>query len=410
VPGIVIDHSPAKTGIYVGSPSLAVLSDGTYVASHDEFGPQSTEFARAITHVFRSKDRGVTWQRLSTIQGAFWSTLFVHRGALYLLGTDKHHGNAIVRRSTDGGLTWTSPTNDATGLLRGNGQYHCAPVPVLEHRGRFWRAMEWREPPEAWGVNYRAGMMSVPVDADLLDASQWTFSSFLSSNRAWNGGDMGAWLEGNAVLAPDGQVVDVLRVQTQSPDEKAAIVRISPDGQKASFDPVSGFVAFPGGAKKFTIRFDRQSRLYWSLASIVLERNRAENPGGIRNTLALTCSPDLVHWQMRCILLYHPDVARHGFQYVDWLFDGPDIRGFGAIWCPAAQDAAAVTGCQPSLARIISGALTMRGRIGPGLPLTSARDCDGLSPAPTRVKEHRCLLSRSAAFCACHQSDLAANV
>ena len=28
---------------------------------------------------------------------------------------------------------------------------------------------------------------------------------------------------------------------------------------------------------------------------------------------------------MRCILLYHPDVAKHGFQYVDWLFDGDDI-------------------------------------------------------------------------------------
>ena len=28
---------------------------------------------------------------------------------------------------------------------------------------------------------------------------------------------------------------------------------------------------------------------------------------------------------VRCILLYHPDTAAHGFQYVDWLFDGEDI-------------------------------------------------------------------------------------
>ena len=28
---------------------------------------------------------------------------------------------------------------------------------------------------------------------------------------------------------------------------------------------------------------------------------------------------------MRCIVLYHPDPARHGFQYVDWLFDGDDL-------------------------------------------------------------------------------------
>ena len=27
--------------------------------------------------------------------------------------------------------------------------------------------MERRDPPEKWGVNYRAGMFSVPADADL---------------------------------------------------------------------------------------------------------------------------------------------------------------------------------------------------------------------------------------------------
>ena len=111
----------------------------------------------------------------------------------------------------------------------------------------------------------------------------------------------------------------------KSPDEKAAIVRITPDGKTASFDPATGFVNFPGGAKKFAIRFDPQSKQYWSLASIVHERHRADNPGSIRNTLALTCSSDLAHWTVRCILLYHPDTRKHGFQYVDWLFDGEDI-------------------------------------------------------------------------------------
>jgi hypothetical protein len=28
---------------------------------------------------------------------------------------------------------------------------------------------------------------------------------------------------------------------------------------------------------------------------------------------------------VRCILLYHSDVKKHGFQYVDWLFDGNDL-------------------------------------------------------------------------------------
>lgn len=325
VPGTVIDYSPASSGIYIGSPGIAILPDGQYVASHDEFGPKSTEFSRAVSRIFRSNDRGSNWVRVATIDGAFWSTLFVHRGALYLIGTDKHHGNAVIRRSTDAGNTWTSPTNRASGLLRDEGQFHCGPMPVLLHAGRLWRAFEWRNPPEAWGVNYRAGLLSAPEEADLLDASQWTSSTFLPSDRSWNGGDMGAWLEGNAVATPDGRIVDVLRVQTRSPDEKAALVRLGADGKTATFDPAADFVRFPGGAKKFTIRYDPESKHYWTLASIVREKDRAPNPGSIRNTLALTRSPDLVHWTVRAVLLYHPDTKTHGFQYVDWLVDGPDI-------------------------------------------------------------------------------------
>ena len=58
VPGVVIDYSPAASGIYIGSPGLAVLPNGDYVASHDEFGPKTTEHEKAITHIFRSSDKG----------------------------------------------------------------------------------------------------------------------------------------------------------------------------------------------------------------------------------------------------------------------------------------------------------------------------------------------------------------
>ncbi len=223
VPGVVVDHWPASSGIYVGSPSLAVLPNGDYVASHDQFGPNSTEQQRAVTQVFRSRDHGRTWETISTIDGQFWSTLFVHRDALYMIGPDKHHGNAIIRRSTDGGQTWTSPTNSRSGLLRDNGQYHCAPMPVIQHAGRLWRGMERRDPPQGWGITYCAGMLSVPVDADLLDAANWTFSNFLPSKRQWLDGQFGGWLEGNAVVTRNGDVVDILRVETPSCPEKAAI-------------------------------------------------------------------------------------------------------------------------------------------------------------------------------------------
>lgn len=42
VPGVVVNHSHPDTKTYLGSPSIAILKDdGTYVASHDYFGPGS---------------------------------------------------------------------------------------------------------------------------------------------------------------------------------------------------------------------------------------------------------------------------------------------------------------------------------------------------------------------------------
>jgi hypothetical protein len=304
---------------------LAVLPGGHYVASHDEFGPQSTEHTRAVTRVFQSADRGQTWSQVSQVDGQFWSTLFLHRDALYLLGTEHHHGNPIVRRSTDGGVTWTEPTDSRSGLLATNLQYHCAPVPVLEHNGRLWRALERRDPPVGWGATYCAGMLSIPIDADLLNAHNWIFSNFLPGNTNWLNGTFRGWLEGNAVLSPDGRIVNILRVDTPGFPEKAAIVNVNNDGRTLRFDPSSGFINFPGGAKKFCIRRDPQSARYWSLVTLVPSGQQNGRPASIRNTLALVSSADLRSWTEHAIILSHPDRANHGFQYVEWLFEGDDI-------------------------------------------------------------------------------------
>jgi len=39
-------------------------------------------------------------------------------------------------------------------------------------------------------------------------------------------------------------------------------VRISDDGKSASFDPARDHIDFPGGAKKFTIRYDERTKRY----------------------------------------------------------------------------------------------------------------------------------------------------
>ena len=223
-PGIVIQHSPAASGLYIGSPSLCIAPNGDYLATHDFFGPKSGEHFRAQGRLYRSTDKGLTWTQVTSFDGFFWTGLFVHRQAVYLMGTDKHHGNVVIRRSTDNGQKWTPPTIIAPG------QWHTAPVPVIEHEGRLWRAFEDAHTSQEWGERYRARMMSAPSGSDLLDPKSWTISNALARDPAWLDGDFSAWLEGNAVATPEGSIVNFLRVDDSKLPENAAMVQISKDG------------------------------------------------------------------------------------------------------------------------------------------------------------------------------------
>src|SRR5690606_28084709 len=177
-----------------------------------------------------------------------------------------------------------------------------------------WGGMETAHGPILeGGKRYGAMMMSAPVDADLLKASSWTASNALLYDSTYLNGNFGGWLEGNAVVAPDGGIVDILRVDDRTTlEEKAAVVRISADGKEATFDPSTGFIRFPGGSKKFAIRRDSISGSYWTLSNIIPEEFQKKYPkrraSGFRNTLALMSSDDLVNWQMHEIVLQHPDV------------------------------------------------------------------------------------------------------
>ena len=304
-PGVVIDHQPAATRQYIGSPSLAILPDGSYVASHDFFGPGSTQSTSAVTRVFRSTDRGATWRQTAELHDQFWSNLFWHRGRLYLMGTTSEYGRVVIRDSRDGGATWSEAA-----YVTSEANYHTAPVPIAIYKGRIWRAME-HHPPGPWG-HFEALLLSAPVKANLMDPRSWRVSPRLPFPAAAPEGKH--WLEGNAVVARNGVLFDILRVDNI---EKAALVELK--GDHLEFDRM---VAFPGGAKKFSIRYDAKSHRYWALAN---PAPGAPAPASVRNTLALISSPDLLEWRTERIVLTHPDAVKHGFQYVDWQFDGADV-------------------------------------------------------------------------------------
>jgi hypothetical protein len=306
-PGVIIDRSPDFQRVYIGSPSIALLPDGAYVASHDWFGP-GTDYNR--TAVAASKDQGTTWQPIAEIEGLFWPSLFVHRGDLYAFGTSKRYGDVVIRRSRDGGRTWTKATDSRSGRLLTDAGFHCAPVPVVVHGGRIWRAFEDDGGGQRWPGHFRAFVMSAPVDADLLVADNWTVSNRLAMKPEWLDAKRPGWLEGNVVAAPDGSLLNILRVNDDRGD-RAALVDISDDGRTLSFDPENGFIDFPGGRTKFTIRFDPKSQRYWSLV------NKQRNPTAYRNVLALTSSADLRNWEVESIILRHVDTEHHAWQYPD---------------------------------------------------------------------------------------------
>ena len=308
-PGVVIDHELAETGRYIGSPAIAILPNGDYVASHDFFGPKSGQSVSATTRIFKSTDRGNTWRQSAEMKDQFWSNLFVHRGQAYLMGTTYEYGRIVIRRSADG-EKWSEP-----GYLTSETGYHTAPVPVVEKGGRLWRAMEYH-PPGPWG-SFQAFLMSAKSGSNLLDAASWSMTERLAYPS--NSTEGKTWLEGNAVVGPKGGILDILRVDNI---EKAAIV--SRQGNRLRFQKL---VAFPGGAKKFAIRHDRKSRAYWTLSNPALPEYplSARNPASVRNTLVLMKSNDLEHWTTVRTILSHPDPEKHAFQYVDWQFDGEDI-------------------------------------------------------------------------------------
>ncbi|WP_020597276.1 sialidase family protein [Spirosoma panaciterrae] len=330
VPGTIVCYEPSSAQRYIGSPSLVTLPNGDYVASHDFFGPKSSEWQQAASRIYTSNNKGKTWRYLAEIRGAFWSSLFVHKGELYLLGPDRHHGTVLIRKSVDGGKTWTEPTNKENGVLL-TGEFHCAPMPVVAYKGRLWRPMETAHGPVLqWGKRYGAMVMSAPVEADLLNAKSWQASTPVLYDSTFNKGDFAGWLEGNFVVDKDQRMWDMLRVANKkSTEEKAAMVSIAADGKTLSFDPNSGFIPFDGGSKKFVIKYDTLSRKYWTLANVIPDKFRKQfpdrNPSGFRNVLMLRRSDDLKKWDDVKVILEHDDVLNHGFQYVDWSFEGNDI-------------------------------------------------------------------------------------
>lgn len=334
---VTVDYSDPATSLYIASPSIVKLPDGSMMASHDFNGPKND----MSSIVFLSEDGGKTWQRQSRVENCTWATLFEHRGSVYLMGTSAVFGHVVIYRTDDKGLTWTSGADENSGLLLRGGDsssktppnYHTAPVPVMKHNGRIYRAYEDATAQGAANSSFCAFIISAPEDADLLKASSWTATNKVpfdaSAIPAAYKVSSGSWLEGNVVVSPEGGIYDVLRTTLAGCSDKAVILKLSEDNKTLTLDKADAFITMPGASHKFDIHYDEVSQRYVTL----INENTDLESFNQRNVLSLAYSEDLRNWTVAetvladdSILSWKESIANIGYQYVSFLIDGDDIH------------------------------------------------------------------------------------
>jgi hypothetical protein len=212
---------------------------------------------------------------------------------------------------------------------REEGGPHKAPMPVLEHNSRLWTAIDfgtWSD-----GRGHDSGVLSAPVDSDLLIRESWTLSPFLPYSSEWPGtvsGKTKGLLEGNLLVTPEGSLVNLLRYQTTggTPDYGRAIYLYADAANPGAPLYFGKVIPFHGNLSKFSILYDSISGLYWSLVNRVTSDNIFQ-----RNVLTLVCSNNLEYWEIMWDVFdyesngWKEDSSKVAFQYVDWIMEGDEI-------------------------------------------------------------------------------------
>lgn len=318
VPGVVVHQMPVPSAwdrfcgraVYTASPSIVVTPKGDYLISSNPFGSGSEADISGTTYIHRSVDKGATWHLLTTLRDMKRGSLFLLNEVLYIWGYTADPGSIIIRRSNDGGQSWTTPTDEQNGLLR-VGKFGGTPCIPAIHDGRLWLAQGGKR------------VMSTPVTADLLWAGAWTLS------RAANvkNGPLGAKLtvsEAQVVAAPHTGVVLLPKIGGHP---YTVLLRVGDNPSKVRDPRPEDWVAFPGGEKKFGAIYDPVSETFYALSNPVLPEFASSGwrPELIRNTLALLSSKNLRTWRIKRIVLQSPNVDYEAFQYPAFVIDGDDL-------------------------------------------------------------------------------------
>lgn len=329
VPGTVINyvHPEDKiyqfSGCYLSSPGLIKLPSGDLMASMDLF-----QYGGNMTLLYKSKDKGVTWEYVNDLFPAFWGKLFLNKGSLYFLCVDDTYGSLIIGRSDDEGETWTPPIRLISSCARlSAGGVHKSAVPVVNHDGRIWSAVEYGIK-KGELMHRQAALVSADENSDLLDPASWRCTEFLPYDRNWEGSPECFhldFIEGNAVVSPDGCICNFMRLEAFYPSKpvynKAIILKSEKNDPDAplKFDRIVD--AAVGIRHKFLIQKEPKTGKYVILGN----ENGEDKPQ--RTVLSMSVSDDFYNWKVvkRILDFRDADPGFVGFQYPDFIFEGDDI-------------------------------------------------------------------------------------
>lgn len=316
------------SGRFVAGPCIVKCPSGRLVALMDVFS--GAEHHAMLCLLYASDDGGLTWNYLNELAPAYWAKLFMHQGALYCIANTNAHGNIVIGRSDDEGVTWTAPTI----LFPMNYDYGAegAPGKILIKDGRLCICVGCG----TWGRNcFKMGYISAGVDGDLMDPGNWEISELLEYDVNWENSPKnvgrgtqspGAGIEGNMVLGPDGVLHGCYRMDIRRGGEpnwgKMLMLDADPTQPEKGFTFNAVVDCLLGSNSKFYIDYDAVTGNYVMIGT---EQKPPEKPG--RTVLSMGISKDLKDWRIvHRIYDYHQyDAGAVGFQYPDWEFDGDDI-------------------------------------------------------------------------------------
>ncbi len=315
------DEAYSFSGQYLCSPSLLRHPDGYLLASMDVYAGKAPQ---NLTLIFRSDDDGETWHYVSELMPCFWGKMFIHRGELYMLSCSTEYGDLLIGKSTDGGVTFSAPVTLLRGSngKNGNTGVHKNPQNIVCHNGRIYNTLEWG----AWANKvfcHAAMVMSCDVNDDLLIPESWSFSEPVKFSQfapeIADLPDCTMTIEGTLTVEPQGKLLNVMRFGKYG---KALAYEVNTADHDAPLT-YSRLIDFEANYSKFMMKYDEISGRYYSVATRIYDQERIR----ARNLLSLMSSEDLDHWDVVCDLYDYrdQDMAKIGFQYVDFEIEGDDI-------------------------------------------------------------------------------------